>query len=81
MSGAWSRNASLALQRQVEKTAAYTVVVVTDSGKIFSSSLDGIVFTLPSIATGENYGFINIADDGDAALNISPAPSIVTGKN
>jgi hypothetical protein len=73
MSGAWSRNASLALQRQVEKTAAYTVVVVTDSGKIFSSSLDGIVFTLPSIATGENYGFINIADDGDAALNISPA--------
>lgn len=73
MSIAWSRNAALALQRHVEKTADYTVVITTDSGKIFSSSLDGITFTLPGIAIGNTLSFVNVADDGDAAMNISPA--------
>ena len=68
-----NRKASLMLQKQTEKTANYTVVIVTDSGKVFSSVLDGVVFTLPSIAGGEVYTFINTAEDGAAALNISPA--------
>jgi len=55
------------------KTANYTVVINTDSGKTFVSTLDGIVYTLPSIATGNTITFINMADDGQAALNISPA--------
>ncbi len=55
------------------KTANYTVVVNDDSGKTFASVLDGIVYTLPSIATGETVTFVNMADDGQAALNISPA--------
>jgi hypothetical protein len=36
----------------VNKTANYTVVITTDSGKTFTSETDGIVFTLPSIAIG-----------------------------
>lgn len=57
----------------VEKTAAYTVVITTDSGKTFTSSLDAMVFTLPSIAIGNTVTFVNTAADGAAALNISPA--------
>ena len=57
----------------VEKTANYTVVITTDSGTTFTSSLDAIVFTLPSIAIGNTVTFVNTARDGVAALNISPA--------
>lgn len=56
-----------------EKTANYTVIINTDSGKSFVSTLDAIVFTLPSIGTGNTLTFINMAEDGTAALNISPA--------
>ena len=55
------------------KTANYTVVITTDSGKSFVSTLDAIVYTLPSIAIGNTITFINMADDGQAALNVSPA--------
>lgn len=72
MANARSRNASLAFQRQVLKLADYTVVTTTDGGKLFSSVLDGIVYTLPAIAIGNSWGFINLADDGEAALNIDP---------
>jgi len=57
----------------VEKTAAYTVIVTTDSGKTFTSSTDGIVFTLPGIAIGNTVTFVNTAPDGVADLSISPA--------
>ena len=56
-----------------EKTANYTVVITTDSGKTFVSELDAIVFALPSIAIGNTVTFVNMAEDGTAALNISPA--------
>ena len=55
------------------KTANYTVIVSDDSGKTFASVLDGIVYTLPSIAIGETVTFVNMADDGQAETNISPA--------
>ena len=55
------------------KTANYTVIITTDSGKTLTSKLDGIVFTLPSIAIGNTVTFVNTALDGQAALNISPA--------
>jgi hypothetical protein len=57
----------------VEKKANYTVVITTDSGKTFTSELDGIVYTLPSIAIGNTITFVNNAEDGTGALNISPA--------
>lgn len=56
----------------VEKTANYTVVITDDSGKTFTSTLDGIVYTLPAIAVGNTITFVNMAEDGKAALNISP---------
>ena len=55
------------------KTAAYTVVITTDSGKTFTSSTDSIVFTLPGIAIGNTITFVNTATDGTADLSISPA--------
>lgn len=56
----------------VEKTAAYTVVVNTDSGKTFYVQ-KAVTFTLPAIADGEIYTFVNMSPDGTAALTISPA--------
>lgn len=55
------------------KTSNYTVVIGDDSGKTLVSTLDAIVYTLPSIAIGNTITFVNMADDGQAALNISPA--------
>jgi hypothetical protein len=55
------------------KTASYTVVITDDSGKSFVSTLDGIVYTLPSIAVGNTITFINMGGDAQAALSISPA--------
>lgn len=57
------------------KTANYTVIITTDSGKTFDSKLDGIVYTLPAIAIGNTVTFVNTAPDGTAALNISPNSS------
>ena len=70
-----SRNASLVLQRQVFKTADYTVVTTTDGGKIFSSVLDAIVYTLPAVAIGNTWTFLNLGKDGAAKLTISPNAS------
>jgi hypothetical protein len=58
-----------------EKTANYTVVITDDSGKTFVSTLDGITYTLPAIAIGNTVTFVNMAEDGQAALNISPNAS------
>ncbi len=55
------------------KTANYTVVISTDSGSTFTSTLDAIVYTLPSIAIGNTVTFVNLALDGGAKLSISPA--------
>ena len=57
------------------KEANYTVVVNTDSGKTFTSYTDAVVFTLPAIAAGEVYTFINTGDDGTNTLTISPNAS------
>lgn len=57
----------------VEKTAAYTVTVNDDSGKTFYiQNATNITFTLPAIAVGEVYTFVNMNKDGKAALTISP---------
>ena len=55
------------------KTANYTVVIGDDSGKTIVSTLDGFVATMPSIAIGNTVTFVNMADDGQAEYNISPA--------
>ena len=43
-----------------------------DSGKTFTSSTDGVVFTLPAISIGRVITFVNTAQDGTNALTISP---------
>jgi hypothetical protein len=57
----------------VKKDANYTVVITTDSGKTFVSTLDGITYTLPSIAIGNTVTIVNMAEDGKALLTIDPA--------
>jgi hypothetical protein len=53
------------------KTSNYTVTTA-DSGKTFVSSTDGVVFTLPAIAIGYSFKFVNNAPDGTNALTLSP---------
>lgn len=60
----------------VLKTTSYTVVSNTDAGKHFY--IDGsadTTFTLPAIAIGNTFTFINWGDDGEALLTISPNAS------
>ncbi len=53
------------------KSANYTVTA-NDSGKTFTSSTDGVIFTLPAISIGRVYTFVNTAQDGANTLTISP---------
>ena len=54
------------------KESNYTVVITTDSGKTFTSKTDGTVFTLPAIAVGNIFTFVNTAEDGTNTFTISP---------
>ena len=56
------------------KTSNYTVTTA-DSGKTFVSATDGVVFTLPAIAVGYSFKFVNNGTDGTNALTISPNAS------
>jgi hypothetical protein len=58
-----------------QKDSNYTVVISTDSGKTFLSNTTDVVFTLPSIAIGNVYTFVNTAADGGNNLTISPNSS------
>ena len=55
-----------------QKDSNYTVVISTDSGKTFLSNTTDVVFTLPAIAIGNVYTFINTAADGGNNLTVSP---------
>ena len=56
------------------KESNYTVVNA-DSGKTFTSSTDGVVFTLPAISIGRVFTFVNTGADGTNTLTISPNAS------
>ena len=57
------------------KESAYTVVISTDSGKTFTSKTDGMVFTLPAIAIGNVFTFVNTAPDATNTFTVSPNSS------
>ena len=56
----------------IETKTSSATLTTGDSGKTFVSATDGVVFTLPAIATGEVYKFVNTAEDGTNTLTISP---------
>tara|TARA_R100000008_G_scaffold52965_1_gene32102 strand:- start:233 stop:643 length:411 start_codon:yes stop_codon:yes gene_type:complete len=58
-----------------QKDSNYTVVISTDSGKTFLSNTKDVVFTLPAIAVGNVFTFINTGADGQNNLTISPNSS------
>ena len=53
----------------------YTVVISTDSGKTFLSNTKDVVFTLPAIAIGNVFTFVNTGADGANNLTVSPNSS------
>ena len=55
-----------------QKDSNYTVVINTDSGKTFLSNTTDVVFTLPAIAIGNVFTFVNTAADGGNNLTINP---------
>ena len=56
-----------------QKDSNYTVVINNgDSGKTFLSNTKDVVFTLPAIAIGNVYTFVNTAPDGVNNLTVSP---------
>ena len=55
-----------------QKDSNYTVVINTDSGKTFISKTTDVVFTLPAIAVGNVYTFINTGADAQNNLTVSP---------
>ena len=55
-----------------QKDSSYTVVISTDSGKTFLSNTKDVVFTLPAIAIGNVFTFVNTAADGGNNLTIDP---------
>jgi hypothetical protein len=55
-----------------QKDSNYTVVISTDSGKTFISKTTDVVFTLPAIAVGNVYTFINTGADAQNNLTVSP---------
>ena len=55
------------------KGSSYTVVISTDSGKTFISNTDGVVFTLPSIAIGNVFTFVNTGQDSTNGMVITGA--------
>ena len=55
-----------------QKDSSYTVVISTDSGKTFLSNTTDVEFTLPAIAVGNVYTFINTGADGQNNLTVSP---------
>ena len=55
-----------------QKDSSYTVVISTDSGKTFLSNTTDVEFTLPAIAVGNVYTFVNTAADGGNNLTVSP---------
>jgi len=57
------------------KNSNYTVVISTDSGKTFLSNTKDVVFTLPAIAIGNVFTFINTSPDGVNNLTVSPNSS------
>ena len=59
---------------EIVKTANYTVVSNTDSGKTFIVDSD-VTFTLPAIAIGNVFTFVFGGEAGSATLTISPNAS------
>ena len=55
-----------------QKDSSYTVVINTDSGKTFLSNTTDVVFTLPAIAVGNVFTFINTGADAQNNLTVSP---------
>jgi hypothetical protein len=59
-----------------QKNSNYTVVINNgDCGKTLLSNTKNVVFTLPAIAVGNVFTFVNTGTDGQNNLTISPNAS------
>ena len=62
----------------VKKSSTYTVVINADCGKTFYIT-ESTTFTLPAIAVGNTFTFVNQGEDGKSLLTISPNSSDAIG--
>jgi hypothetical protein len=61
-------NSQTAVSRTI--TANTTITDVNDVGRIIKCATDTVVLTLPAVATGKTFTFVNTAEDGAAAIHL-----------
>ncbi len=59
----------------VTTSTTATTLTAAQSGSVFCSATDNMVWTLPTPAAGLTYTFVNTGADGAAKISISPGAS------
>ena len=59
-------------ENYVQSITASTTLTAGDSGKVFTIATDALVITLPSVAAGLKFTFVNTGTDGNNIITLSP---------
>ena len=59
-------------ENYVQSITASTTLTAGDSGKVFTIATDALVNTLPSVAAGLKFTFVNTGADGNNIITLSP---------
>jgi len=62
-------------ENYVQSITASTTLTAGDSGKVFTVATDALVITLPAVAAGLKFTFVNTGADGNNIITISPESS------
>ena len=59
-------------ENYVQSITASTTLTAGDSGKVFTVATDALVITLPAVAAGLKFTFVNTGADANNIITISP---------
>ena len=62
-------------ENYVQSITASTTLTAGDSGKVFTVATDALVITLPAVAAGLKFTFVNTGADANNIITISPESS------
>ena len=62
-------------ENYVQSITASTTLTAGDSGKVFTVATDALVITLPAVAAGLKFTFVNTGVDANNIITISPESS------
>ena len=62
-------------ENYVQSITASKTLTAGDSGKVFTVATDALVITLPEVAAGLKFTFVNTGADGNNIITISPGSS------